>query len=248
MTERGRRLGGVVLAGGRGSRLGGVRKSDLRHDGATLLDRALAACADCAEVVVVGDPPAGGRAGVRFVREEPAYGGPAAALLAGAAASAPGSDLLVVLAVDMPLLDRGTVARLLAAAEDEPVRVDGSVLVDGTGRRQLAMVLRRAAVDRVAPPPADRSGLPLHRLLDALDLAAVPARADEAGDVDSWDDAARLRVEALPDEGSPFGRFPGQPGKVPPPYATKAAASVTAGTDSTVEAKTTSRASTIPRS
>ncbi|WZH51440.1 MAG: NTP transferase domain-containing protein [Nocardioides alkalitolerans] len=207
-------IGGIVLAGGRGSRLGGVRKADLRHDGATLLDRALAACADCAEVVVVGDPPAGGRAGVRFVREEPAYGGPAAALLAGAAASAPGTDLLVVLAVDMPLLHRGTVARLLAAAGAGPA-LDGAALVDATGRRQLAMVLRRAAVDRVAPPPADRSGLPLHRLLDALDLATVPARADEAGDVDSWDDAARLRVEALPDEGSPSGRFPGQPGNRP---------------------------------
>ncbi|WP_447644332.1 molybdenum cofactor guanylyltransferase [Nocardioides zeae] len=205
-------LAGIVLAGGRGARLGGVRKADLRRDGRALLDRALSACGACAEVVVVGDAPADGPQGarhgrVRFVREEPAYGGPAAGLLTGAAALGPAVRSLVVLAVDMPLVDDGTVRRLLDAAG--PDGADGSALVDATGRRQLAMVLRRAALARVAPPPDAWSGLPLHRLLAGLRLVAVPARADEAADVDTWDDAARLRVEPRPDQGSPFGRFPG---------------------------------------
>ncbi|MDQ1105905.1 molybdenum cofactor guanylyltransferase [Nocardioides zeae] len=188
-------IGGVVLAGGRGSRLGGARKADLRHDGTTLLDRALAACADCAEVVVVGDPPTGGRAGVRFVREEPAYGGPAAALLAGVAALAPGTTTVVALGVDMPLLDRAAVRRLVGAASDPAGASDGSVLVDATGRRHLALVVRTAALARVAPPLAERSGMPLRRLLADLQLAPVPARAGEEADVDTWDDAARLGVE-----------------------------------------------------
>lgn len=191
-------LAGIVLAGGRGARLGGVRKGDLRRDGRALLDRALSACAACAEVVVVGDAPADARSGrVRFVREEPAYGGPAAGLLTGAATVGPGARSLVVLAVDMPLVDGGTVRRLLDAVGRGST--DGAVLVDGAGRRQLAMALRRDALARVAPPPDDWSGLPLHRLLAGLRLVAVPAHADEAADVDTWDDAARLRVEPRPD-------------------------------------------------
>lgn len=186
-------IGGVVLAGGRGSRLGGVRKADLHHDGTTLLDRALAACADCTEVVVVGDPPAGGRAGVRFVREEPAHGGPAAALLAGAAALAPGTTTVVALGVDMPLLDRAAVRRLVGAASDPGS--DGSVLVDATGRQHLALVARTEALVRVAPPTAERTGMPLRRLLAGLRLVPVAARAGEEADVDTWDDAARLGVE-----------------------------------------------------
>ncbi|MFT4082535.1 MAG: NTP transferase domain-containing protein, partial [Nocardioides sp.] len=71
----------IVLAGGRGSRLGGVDKATLEIGGRSLLHRVLAACADAAEVVVVGDPVAGTEA--RFVREQPPYAGPAAALLAG---------------------------------------------------------------------------------------------------------------------------------------------------------------------
>ena len=108
----------VVLSGGTGARLGGADKAALEVGGRTLLVRALEAVAGAEEIVVVGptvgivDPAA---AAVRFVVEDPPGGGPAAGLLAGLAALAPGSPLVVVLAVDMPYVGPATVARLLDA-------------------------------------------------------------------------------------------------------------------------------------
>lgn len=174
----------VVLAGGTGERLGGVDKAALVVGGHTLLERALASFAGpegASEVVVVGDerpaPP-----GVRFVREDPPYGGPAAGLLAGRDALAGDPAWLAVLAVDMPHVTAATWARLAASAPGH----DGAALVDGDGRRQLALLLRTARLDAVRPPAGDR--LAVHRLLAPLDLAAVPARGEEARDLDAPSD------------------------------------------------------------
>jgi molybdopterin-guanine dinucleotide biosynthesis protein A len=125
---------------------------------------------------------------VLFVREDPPLGGPAAGLLAGRDALAVRPELLVVLAVDMPLVDAGTVARLVAAASGR----DGAFLVGPDGRRQLAGVVRPDALDRVRPESGTEHGLPVHRLLARLDLADVRAAAEEARDVDTWDDYSGL--------------------------------------------------------
>ncbi len=116
---------------------------------------------------------------VVWTRERPAYGGPVAAAYAGRDALGD-ADLLVVLAVDMPAVTPETVARLLAATE-----CDGAVLVDG-GRRHLAFAVRADALDRVRPEPT--AGAAMRDLWSALDLADVPARDDEARDVDQWSD------------------------------------------------------------
>ena len=47
----------VILSGGRSSRLGGVPKSGLIYDGATLLERSLQAAGGAAAAVVVGPDP-----------------------------------------------------------------------------------------------------------------------------------------------------------------------------------------------
>lgn len=173
----------VVLTGGTASRMGGADKASLEYAGHRLLDRALEAVAAATETVVVGPPCPTGRA-VAFVREDPPLGGPAAGLLAGRDALTAPVELLVVLAVDMPLVGADTVARLVAAGDGH----DGALLLDATGRRQLAGALRVAALDRARPPRGTESGLPLHRLLSALDLAEVTAEPDEGRDVDTWDD------------------------------------------------------------
>lgn len=177
------RLGGVILAGGGGARLGGVDKARLRYAGQPLLDRALEALAGLEHVVVVADPSPAPR-WVRFVREQPPGGGPASGLLAGRAAMPEAVDRLVVLAVDMPHVTAVTVQRLSRAALGH----DGAFLVDASGRRALAGVLATSGLDRVTPPPSSRSGLPLHRLLAGLDLADVPAQGREAHDVDTPED------------------------------------------------------------
>lgn len=171
----------VVLAGGTGERLGGVDKAALVVDGRTLLDRALAAFAGADEVVVVGDArPA--PAGVRFVREDPPYGGPAAGLLAGRDALTADPSWLAVLAVDMPHVTTATWQRLAGAADGH----DGAALVDAGGRRQLALLLRTSRLDEVRPAEGDR--LAVHRLLAPLDLVGVPAEGQEARDLDQPSD------------------------------------------------------------
>ncbi|MQW77165.1 NTP transferase domain-containing protein [Nocardioides sp. dk4132] len=185
MSRSGPDLCAVLLAGGRGTRLGGVEKATLEVGGRTLLDRGLDALRDAAPVVVVGDPVATARP-VRFCREEPAYGGPVAALLAGVDALA-GERLpayVAVLAVDMPAVTDATVTRLRAAAEGH----DGARLVDDTGRGHLALVLATAALDGIRPPDGDQHGMALHRLLAPLDLVDVRAVEGEHHDVDTWAD------------------------------------------------------------
>lgn len=175
----------MILAGGTAARLGGADKASIEYAGTTFLERALAATAAADEVVVVGAQVPTSRP-VTFVREDPPLGGPVAGLAAGLRALAGSPELVLVLAVDMPRVTPGTFQRLLAAAEDH----DGSALTDEDGRRQLVLVLARAALDEALP--ADPHGSPVRGLLAGLDLADVPGRHGEARGVDTWRDLARM--------------------------------------------------------
>ncbi len=182
----------VVLAGGTGERLGGVDKANLTYAGRSLLARALDALPPAAPVIVVG-PQTPTHRPVRFVREEPPLGGPAAGLLAGRDALGSVGGLLVVLAVDMAGVTEATVRRLVAAADG----ADGAILVDAQGRRQLALAVEIGRLDAARPPLGDESGLPIHRLLAGLTLVEIRADGDEALDVDTWSDLRRgLRAAA----------------------------------------------------
>ncbi len=107
----------VVLAGGRGTRLGGTDKPGLIVGGQTLLGAVVSAVtsAGADQIVVVGPertgPDARGR--VRYAREDPPGRGPVAALACGLdQVSAP---LVVLLAADLPFLRPAHVRRLLTA-------------------------------------------------------------------------------------------------------------------------------------
>ena len=180
----------MILSGGGATRLDGADKSSLEHDGRTLLDHALDAVSAAGEVVVVGPEQPTSRP-VTFTRELPAGGGPLAGLSAGVAALREPPELVLVLAVDMPHVTGETVARLVAAVEDDGPGLDGAWLVDDTGRRQLAGVVRRALV----PGPGDSDGVPMLRLMGRERTVDVPAEGREAQDVDTWDDVARLGDE-----------------------------------------------------
>jgi len=174
----------VVLSGGAASRLDGADKSSLEHQGRSLLEHALDAVAAASEVVVVGPEVPTSRE-VTFTRESPPGGGPLAGLAAGVAALTGMAPLVLVLAVDMPHVTADTVGRLVAAVGDG----DGAWLVDGTGRRQLAGVVRRVLV----PGPDDAHGVPMRRLMERERTVDVAALGREAADVDTWTDVARLR-------------------------------------------------------
>lgn len=196
----------IVLAGGAARRLGGADKPALSVGGRTLLDRVLDACPDAAATVVVGGRRATARP-VRWAREEPAGGGPAAALDAGLRGTT--AERVLVLSADLPFLDRATVRALLAApggpagpagpGGDTPR--DGALLRDPDGRDQpLVAVYRtaplRRALARLATERDGLAGLPLRSLTAALDLARVDAGPLASFDCDTWDDlaAARARI------------------------------------------------------
>ena len=102
-------------------------------------------------------------------------------------------DLVCVLAVDMPRVPAGTVARLTWAVEADPQTVDGAVLVDADGRRQpLAAVYRRAALrGRPAARVAGSTGCRCAGWSAGSGWLEVPAVGDEARDVDTWADLRR---------------------------------------------------------
>lgn len=177
----------VILAGGQAARLGGADKAGIELHGRTLLDHALDAVVDAAEVVVVGEQVHTERP-VTFVREEPRFSGPVAGLLTGREHLLRTLPTLAVLAVDMPHLTTSTFRRLHEAAAGH----DGAVLTDPDGHRQLALVVDTARLDAVAPSLEDRHGMAVRALLAPLDLVEVPAVGNEARDIDTWSDLRDL--------------------------------------------------------
>ncbi|MFI9812095.1 molybdenum cofactor guanylyltransferase [Saccharothrix variisporea] len=169
----------VVLAGGRGSRLGGVDKAAVEVGGRTLLDRALDAVRGARRVVVVG--PEKPVPGVVWTREDPPGGGPVAGLAAGLAlVTAP---RVVVLAVDQPGVGAGTVARLLAVGAP-------AVLVDADGREQWLTGVWRTA-DLRAAVPADPKDKSMRSVVGPLQPVRVKGSPEETSDVDTPGDLGR---------------------------------------------------------
>lgn len=167
----------IVLAGGRGSRLGGADKSALTFDGVSLLERAVAALASpphagpgvpcegrAADVIAVVGPASlrervdrlGAEHGVRtlLTRETPAFAGPAAAVGAGLAAiedAVPqGCASCIVLAVDYARPERiVTVLRHAGSPLASSVPAEAQVPRDGDGWAQpLASWWDTAALHR----------------------------------------------------------------------------------------------------
>jgi len=186
------RIGAVILTGGSAVRLSGADKASIELGGLTLLEHALGAMLDVDEVVVVGDPVPTTRP-VTFVREDPPGGGPAAGLLAGLRCFARRPEVVVALAVDMPLVTSSTVRRLVEAvrAHDD---VDGAALIDDSRKVQfLCAAYRLAGLERVRPPYEEEHGLSMRALVGGLRLEHVPAFGPEARDVDTWDDLLAMR-------------------------------------------------------
>ena len=187
------RLGAIILTGGTAARMDGIDKAAIEISGVTLLERSLAAVMAALEVVVVGEQVPTTRP-VTWTRENPASGGPAAGILAGLDRFLQAPDLVAVLAVDMPKVNAGTIARLTWEVEIGD-QYDGAVLVDPDGQVQpLCGVYRRSSLQRVRPVSLeDEHGLPVRTLFQHLILAHVPAVGAEARDVDTWEDLQDLR-------------------------------------------------------
>ncbi len=195
---------GLILAGGRATRLGGVLKPGVVVGGSTLLHHALVAARDARRTAVVG-PDDGTRLpdGTLRTREDPPFGGPVAGIDAGLRAldaldgEGEAQPLVLVLAVDVPR-SAAAVPRLRAALA-EAAEADGAHLATEAGPQWLVGLYRRtalrAALDRVRDPAGSVHGVSVRRLVGHLRCVDV---ADETGlsdDVDTWDDVSRLDKE-----------------------------------------------------
>jgi molybdopterin-guanine dinucleotide biosynthesis protein A len=181
----------IVLAGGRGSRLGGVDKAGLEFEGETLLARTLRAVEGAGRVIVAGDPrplPDG----TVLVQEEPRFSGPAAAI--GAAMAEVRAPYVFLSGCDHPYLS-DAVDLLLDEASG-----DGAIAIDAGGRRQYLMsVLDTAALRASMAAQATLVDLSVRALMVPLELMEIPIPARAALDIDTWHDQEKALAEGSHD-------------------------------------------------
>lgn len=143
------RVGGVVLCGGRSSRMG-QPKALLPFGNETLLQRVVRILERVVQPIVVvaaADqelpplPPT-----VRVVRDEEDYAGPLAGMQLGLAALADDADAAYVTACDVPLLRPEFVTAVIALLGD----YDAAVPREGEFYHPLAGVYRTALAPRIA--------------------------------------------------------------------------------------------------
>jgi molybdopterin-guanine dinucleotide biosynthesis protein A len=189
----------ILLAGGRASRVGGAAKPHFDIDGSTLLERAVLAVDGCTPVIVVGDV-VDGITGVLWMREDPPFGGPAAAVVWALDAwrDEPGDgdepEWTYLLSCDLPdAID--AVRRLENHRATAPLSTDGLCLADHSNHPQWLIgvyrtsALRRARA-RIAMGGRDSS---MRALLADLSITVISAPDSETADVDTWDDLAQAR-------------------------------------------------------
>ncbi|HEX5615830.1 MAG TPA: molybdenum cofactor guanylyltransferase [Acidimicrobiia bacterium] len=181
---------GVLLTGGASRRLG-TDKALLVRTGETLASRATRVLrAVCPHAVEVGV----GHTTLPHTREEPAGGGPLAALLAGVDAT--GAEVALLLAVDLPNVD----VPLLRLLADWP----GAATVVPVAGGRVQPVCARYGSDAIARARLElaRGERSLRAVLDAPDVELVDesvwssvAPLDAFADVDVAADVARLGLE-----------------------------------------------------
>jgi molybdopterin-guanine dinucleotide biosynthesis protein A len=149
-------LAAVVLAGG-ASRRFGADKLDADLGDGSLLEHALAGLPVDADLIIVGPPRAVHRR-ARFVREEPAGTGPAAAMIAGLnAALIAAPDAIVVLPGDAPVAGAAAMILLLALQADPEASI--VMATDAAGREQpLQLALRPAGAAALIAAAGEAKG------------------------------------------------------------------------------------------
>lgn len=176
----------VIIAGGQGARLGGVRKADLRIGGIRLLARVTAALGNVATPLLVSTGPDSGRGMIHndshAVRDLP---GPVGGPLAGLAAAVDNlqrrgihSGLLISVTVDTPFLPADFGAGMLAGLGDASAAYAawGAEFYPPNAIWQLAALA--GLPQQVLQGDAPRSLKALHETLDARRVDWAPRHVD----------------------------------------------------------------------
>jgi molybdopterin-guanine dinucleotide biosynthesis protein A len=191
----------IVLAGGDSSRFGpAVDKAALPVGGVPMLDRVLLATAAARSTVVVGPRRETVRP-VEWTQEQPAGGGPVAAVVAGLSyGSAP---VVGVFSCDLPWLGAADVDRLVEGLGGLGGLggldgLDGFGLRDSSGHGQrLAAVYRRTSLTAAVVALGDGHDRAVRDLVAGLTLGwSEPTRAGD--DADTWADLSPVMPPADP--------------------------------------------------
>ncbi|GAA1787262.1 molybdenum cofactor guanylyltransferase [Leucobacter iarius] len=202
MSRTGIALAAVVLAGGRGTRLGGRDKAELRLGGERLVDRAAAAVrAVGADPVVVVGPERAAVPGCVIVREDPPFAGPLAALEAALVALEGVADDAWALLLSCDLVRPDAVVARLALHDGAPMDADAVVLRDPEGRAQwLAAGYRLGALRTALAPLAGRTAnAALRRVFESVAVGFVDVDAAVVVDVDTPEDLERAERSVRPE-------------------------------------------------
>jgi molybdenum cofactor guanylyltransferase len=135
-------IGAVVLAGGRSARFGRDKLLE-PIDGGTLLEHAIEAVRSVASEVVVVTSPGVERAvpeGIILVEDPHPFEGPLVGLVTGLESLDESIERVIVVGGDMPSLEPGVLALLIAALHDD---IDAAVLETDDGRAVIPSGLRR---------------------------------------------------------------------------------------------------------
>ena len=177
----------VVLAGGKGARLGGVDKPSIDIAGKSMLERVLDACSGARATAIVGSRRPTSRP-VTWTLEAPRDGGPLAGLGAGLAALPADTQRVVVLAADLPYMTADAIARLLVCLPGH----DAAIFVDDDGRAQpLAGAYLASALSASLRACGELRNRPAMRILDNLRTVSV---ADEDGVTRDCDTVAQVET------------------------------------------------------
>ena len=183
----------LILAGGRGSRLGGIDKAELHVHGRRLVDRVISAAREAgATTVTVVGPDSAGTMADRVLREQPAFGGPLAGIAAGIRhVTAP---WVMVLACDLQH-PQAVITHLVFAPESG--EADGVILVDQDGREQwMAGTYRTESVARICDQLGEAvANAPVRKALMTLSLERRPISNQDSLDIDTPEALEQARTQ-----------------------------------------------------
>ena len=174
--------GVIVLCGGTSRRLAGRDKTSESLGTTTVMDHLLDGLPPDWDVVCVGEQRATTRS-VRWCRESPAGGGPAAGLAAGLDhLGRLGAEICVVVGGDMPFA-APVLPALVGALKAQP-GLDAVLATDPDGRTQPLLAAYRCGGLRAALP-GEPAGARLMAVVDALLIGTLPCEARVTLDVDT---------------------------------------------------------------
>ena len=182
----------IVISGGRSSRFGSD-KASINLDGRTLLARHLEAIGSQIPVVVVGESHGHQATNLTVTREQPAFGGPVAALAAGVAKAPPMSKVVAVLAVDMPF----GISVIEALSAEQLQGRDAIIPTDNEGYPQpLSAIYQVSSLKRVLTEMQPVEGKSMRELMKGLNASLIRLSEElqyKLVDIDTPMDLERVR-------------------------------------------------------